>query len=159
MIAHLQGQLPETVDVAELVHFAGHFAFTQIEISGGRLSCLQRMDLIARIRAACPEETVAVISGDLQRWFSLTRDRALAPVGPRQNGVVDPGLYVLGARAGKGLEFDTVIVDCARIFEPEEETLQRLLYVNCTRARKRLYLRYAGEPPEILQRFYSDFLS
>lgn len=117
------------------------------------------LDLIARIRAACPEETVAVISGDLQRWFSLTRDRALAPVGPRQNGVVDPGLYVLGARAGKGLEFDTVIVDCARIFEPEEETLQRLLYVNCTRARKRLYLRYAGEPPEILQRFYSDFRS
>ncbi len=116
------------------------------------------LDLITRARAACPEETIAIISGDPQRWRQLAREHNLPPVDPRLNGVTDPGLYVIGARAGKGLEFDTVILDCARISDPEEETFRHILYVNCTRACKRLYLRYAGEPPELLQRTYSDFL-
>ena len=59
---------------------------------------------------------------------------------------------------GKGLEFDTVVIDCSKLGRGDEEEEKRLLYVNCTRARKRLYLRYKGRPPEIIRKYYPDFL-
>ncbi len=35
---------------------------------------------------------------------------------------------------------------------------KRLRYVHFTRARRRLYIRYEGEPPELLRECYADFL-
>lgn len=116
------------------------------------------MGLIANIRDAHPEETVAIISGDVRRWWACARERGISVMNPREEGVLTAGLYIIGQLGGKGLEFDDVIVDCAHMAEPDEETLKNILYVNCTRARHRLYLRYAGEPPAILRRFYPDLL-
>lgn len=116
------------------------------------------MGLVANIREAHPEETVAIISGDVRCWRACARERGISSMNPREEGVLAEGLYIIGQLGGKGLEFDDVIVDCAHMAEPDEETLKNILYVNCTRARRRLYLRYTGEPPVILHRFYPDFL-
>ena len=116
------------------------------------------MGLIESISQACPEETTAVISGNTQPWFKRARERGIEIGNPRDGGVLDRGLYIIGHLGGKGLEFDNVIVDCASLHEAEEAMLKNILYVNCTRARKRLYVRYVGEPPDLLRRFYPDFL-
>lgn len=116
-------------------------------------------DLIGRIRDAHPQETIALISGNVRAWNRPLRERGISALNAREDGVGDPGLYLIGELAAKGLEFDTVIVDCAWLHETDEATLKSILYVNCTRARHRLYVRYAGEPPALLQRYYADFLT
>lgn len=113
--------------------------------------------LVRRARAECPGESIAVI-GNLAVWDERLGCAGLDVVDPDECGSSKPGLYVLGEKKGKGLEFDTVIIDCAFLGRGDEEEEKRVLYVNCTRARKRLYLRYEGEPPEIIKKYYPDFL-
>lgn len=114
--------------------------------------------LVRRARAECPGESIAVI-GNLAVWDERLGCVGLDVVDPDECGSSKPGLYLLGEKKGKGLEFDTVIIDCAFLGRGDEEEEKRVLYVNCTRARKRLYLRYEGEPPEIIKKYYPDFLS
>lgn len=114
-------------------------------------------DLVKKARTECPEESVAVI-GNMRLWDKRLREAKLDFVDPEEYGSSQPGLYVLGEKKGKGLEFDTVIIDCAFLGRGDEDEEKRVLYVNCTRARKRLYLRYEGQPPEIIKKYYPDFL-
>lgn len=125
----------------------------------GKWSESQVLGLVRSIQSAHPEETAAIISADSFTWMSRARAERLLPMNPRDAGVLDPGLYIIGEMGGKGLEFDNVIVDVADSREADEATLRNILYVNCTRARKRLYLRYTGEPPALLTTHYPDFLS
>lgn len=116
------------------------------------------MRLVGGIQSAYPMESTVVISANPKYWFGLARAHGISATNPKSGGVLDPGLYIIGEMGGKGLEFDNVIVDCSQFNETDESTLKNMLYVNCTRARKRLYLRYAGEPHEIIRRYYADFL-
>lgn len=141
----LLGGPAEKPDAADMV-FVGEWSHEAV------------VGLIANIREAHPEETIAIISGDVRRWRACAREKGLTVMDPREEGVLAPGLYIIGQLGGKGLEFDDVIADCAQMAEPDEGTLKNILYVNCTRARRRLYLRYDGEPPALLRRFYPDCL-
>ncbi len=113
--------------------------------------------VIGRLRSEASDESVAVI-GNAQHWERLARAAKFDPRDPRDVTIFDPRLYVLGMKAGKGLEFDNVIIDYTRPAEEDEDAEMRLLYTNCTRARKRLYIRYRGEPPDLLKKVYPDFI-
>lgn len=115
------------------------------------------MALVQHARTEFPQESVAII-GNREFWDEKARGARLAVLKPDQAGSSRSGIYVLGERKGKGLEFDTVIFDCAALGRDDEEEEKRLLYVNCTRARKRLYLCYEGEVPAIIRKYYPDFL-
>lgn len=109
------------------------------------------------LRNVVPAENVAII-GNSPYWTERTRTEGLAPIDPRRGNILDPGLYILGVKGGKGLEFDNVIIDYRHATEEDEDAEARLLYVNCTRARKRLYIRYNGRPPELLSKLYPEFI-
>ncbi|MEC4176674.1 AAA family ATPase [Adlercreutzia sp. R7] len=109
------------------------------------------------LRNVAPAENVAII-GNSSYWTERTRTEGLAPIDPRRGNILDPGLYILGVKGGKGLEFDNVIIDYQHATEEDEDAEARLLYVNCTRARKRLYIRYDGRPPELLSKLYPEFV-
>ena len=113
--------------------------------------------VVERLREVAPSESVALISAS-QHWTERTRIAGLHPVNPRYGNILEPGFYLLGTKGGKGLEFDNVIIDYVQAIEEDEEAEARLLYVNCTRARKRLYIRYEGKPPALLDKVYPDFL-
>lgn len=115
------------------------------------------MALVQRARAKRPHESVAII-GNRRPWTKEAKTAVLGVLDPEEVGSSRPGLCLLGKKEGKGLEFDTVIIDCANLGRGDEEEERRLLYVNCTRARKRLYLRYEGRVPEIIRKYYPDFL-
>lgn len=113
--------------------------------------------LIKSIAAHTPNETTAII-GNVRYWQNLSTQYNLNLVEPAPGKVIEPGFYIIGDYACKGLEFDNVIVDYTRMLGDDIESEKRLRYVHFTRARKRLYVRYAGEPPELLQEYYADFL-
>ncbi|MCI9130225.1 MAG: ATP-binding domain-containing protein [Eggerthellaceae bacterium] len=124
----------------------------------GRWDEASVMGLVDNLLRSFPNESVALIGSDLRPWYGATKMQGVHATSPKANGAADPGFYMIGDRAGKGLEFDTVIIDLAGMREEEEQTLRNILYVNCTRARHRLYVRFTDEPPELLTRTYPDFL-
>ena len=63
---------------------------------------------------------------------------------------VNPGLYLIGDRMCKELEFDNVVFDYAWVSSEDEEEEKRLRYVHFTWARKRLYICYQGAPSNLL---------
>lgn len=115
------------------------------------------VDLLKRLTDLKKDETTVLI-GNKERWKCVLDEEKVAIVDDDSKGITRPGLYLLGNLAGKGLEFDNVIVDYSREISEDEEEEKRLRYVHFTRARKRLYIRYKGTPPRLLSKYYADFL-
>lgn len=115
------------------------------------------IELLRRLVDPALGETAALITSDFGRWANILQS-ARVPYKGDFSSITTPGLYILGALAGKGLEFDNVVVDYVRELSEDEEEEKRLRYVHFTRARKRLYIRYLGAPPRLLTKYYSDFL-
>lgn len=70
-----------------------------------------------------------------------------------------PGVYCFTELKPKGLEFDNVIVDYEREVDVRDEQREkRICYMQFTRARKTLLVRYEGEAPNLLKRYYPDFV-
>ena len=116
------------------------------------------VDLLRRLSRGATGETTALISGR-QNWARILRDAGLGYSSKKAGNISGPGLYLIGDYQGKGLEFDNVVVDYTRVSSEDEEEEQRLRYVHFTRARKRLYIRYQGEPPKLLREFYPDYIT
>ena len=114
--------------------------------------------LLRRLADPDRRETTALITGRREDWRRKLRSGGIQPVEAMPGSILSPGIYVLGDYMGKGLEFDNVVVDYAREASDDAESERRLRYVHFTRARRRLYVRYQGQPPELLTRYYSDFL-
>ena len=98
-----------------------------------------------------------LISGR-RSWYGRLKDAGVSFKGSGTEDYFEPGLYVISEWMGKGLEFDNVVVDYTKRVSEDEEEEKRLRYVHFTRARKRLYIRYRDTPPELLVKYYSDFL-
>lgn len=115
-------------------------------------------------------ETIAVVTTDISKWESLLRRAGIATETSKdqsataetirmRDGGVRPGVYCLAQLKTKGLEFDNVIVDYSREVDRwDERRERRIRYMQFTRARKTLFVRYEGEPPRLLQEYYPDFL-
>lgn len=102
-------------------------------------------------------ETTVVI-GRKKHWQESMRNHGIDCRDITSGDVSKQGAYAIGYKAGKGLEFDNVIIDYYKAFDSDEEIEARLLYVACTRARKRLYIIHQGNPPTLLRKLYNDFL-
>lgn len=100
--------------------------------------------LIDNLSSQYPNETNAII-GAKKSLHQILRGR-------------EGSVEFVGAMASKGLEYDNVVVDYAGFVSDDVEQEKNLRYVHFTRARKRLYIRYQGEPPLLLKEFYGDFL-
>lgn len=116
------------------------------------------IDLLKRLSDPARKETTALI-GNKRHW-KYVLEKSCIDVTDGANGLIhNPGLYLLGPRDVKGLEFDNVVVDYFEYSQKSnEEEERKLRYVHFTRARKRLYVRYQGEPPALLKDYYPDFL-
>lgn len=114
--------------------------------------------LLRNIAQRAQGQTTALI-GNVGHWMGVAA-RAQFPLRcPEEPGdVLTPGFYAIGELIGKGLEFDNVIVDYRGMLADDLAGEKRLRYVHFTRARQRLYIRYEGEPPELLRECYADFL-
>lgn len=119
------------------------------------------------ISKAKPGETTLLLlnvsSSDLgQEAEKLSKEFGI-PVKTGDTGILEPGLYVLTNYTMKGLEFDNVIVaDATKVNQKgntqdykREKTIR---YCQFSRARKRLFIYYDGEPPRLLKEFYSVYL-
>ena len=116
------------------------------------------LQLLRRLADPSRSFTTALITDNYVEWEQALK-RAGIPFASRAAGDISkPGLYILGTLMGKGLEFDNVVVDYNKQLGEDMEEEKRLRYVHFTRARRRLYIRYQGEPPELLTEYYSDFL-
>ena len=113
--------------------------------------------LLKKLSEPHRNETTALISGR-RTWYRLLKDAGVNFMGSGTEDYFAPGLYVISEWMGKGLEFDNVVVDYAKRVSEDEEEEKRLRYVHFTRARRRLYIRYKDAPPELLVKYYSDFL-
>ena len=102
-------------------------------------------------------QTTALISNKRGDWENKLQTSGIPVVKAGPGDIMGPGLYLIGAMVGKGLEFDNVVVDYTRPFSEDEEEEKRLRYVHFTRARRRLYIRYKGTPPKLLTQYYGDF--
>ena len=100
------------------------------------------------------DSQISAIVADLRRAYP---GDSIAYIGYNRGGRIDPAICV-SAWQPKGLEYDIVIVDCGSAVEDDIEAEKRLRYVHFTRARKRLYVVYGKNPPELLTTYYSDFL-
>ena len=105
-------------------------------------------------------QTTALISWRARDWRNDLVHAGVRVVrsNPSDPGFDKPGVYVIGEKDGKGLEFDNVVVDYSHGVGGDEAEERRIRYVHFTRARKRLYIRYQGTPPELLTKYYPDFL-
>lgn len=103
-------------------------------------------------------QTTALITGKKWLWDSKLRAAGVPVLQAADGEIRHPGLYLIPNLAGKGLEFDNVVVDYDREDSEDGEAEKRLRYVHFTRARKRLYVRYQGTPPRLLSKYYADFL-
>lgn len=80
--------------------------------------------------------------------------------GRMDNGAIQPGVYCFTQLRAKGLEFDNVIVDYTSELDAQDYGREkRIRYMQFTRARKTLLVRYEGEPPKLLKEYYSDYLA
>ena len=110
----------------------------------------------------CDNQTIALISNKTSFWNNKLKTRK--SLGCKlyvdaSDGINEPGLYLIGPRTAKGLEFDTVIIDYDDAASDDYETEKRIRYVNFTRARKELVVLYnPKEPPRLLKECYSDYL-
>lgn len=104
------------------------------------------------------EREKTAIIGNSTLWKTVLGTTGIPYRNPR-DGIAEPGLYLVGERTGKGLEFDNVIVDYEKPFYPDDvESEKRLRYMHFTRTIKKLCIRYAGMPPALLQKYYPDFI-
>ena len=115
------------------------------------------VELLKKLSDPDRNETTALISGR-RTWYRRLIDAGVNYKGSQTEDYFKPGLYVITEWMGKGLEFDNVVVDYTGKVSEDEEEEKRLRYVHFTRARKRLYIRYKDTPPELLVKYYSDFL-
>lgn len=118
---------------------------------------LRMVELLRRLSALNDRETTVLISR--RSWERDLRSAGVAITKAEPGNISRPGLYLIGDLSGKGLEFDNVVVDYVRDHSEDEEEEKRIRYVHFTRARKRLYIRYHGTPPKLLQKYYPDFLN
>lgn len=116
------------------------------------------LQLLRRLADPSRPLTTALITDDRGKWEEILQAAHISYKRNKPGDIVMPGLYILGARMGKGLEFDNVVVDYTRQLGEDAEEEKRLRYVHFTRARRRLYIRYQGTPPQLLSEYYSDFL-
>ena len=130
-------------------------ARTCVHIKNGRDDKV--VELLKELAKLKKDQTTALI-GNTERWKRVLDEEKVAIVDDDSKENTRPWLYLLGNFAGKGLEFDNVIVDYLREISEDEEEEKRLRYVHFTRARKRLYIRYKGTPPKLLSKYYADFL-
>ncbi len=115
-------------------------------------------------------ETTAVVTTEIGAWESLLRRAGIATETSKdynaspdtirmRDGAVRPGVYCFAQLKTKGLEFDNVIIDYAREVDSQDERRERRIrYMQFTRARKTLCVRYEGEPPKLLQAYYPDYV-
>lgn len=115
------------------------------------------LGLLKDIAERAKGQTTALI-GNVDHWTKVASAAQFPLICPEAGQVLAPGFYAIGELAGKGLEFDNVIVDYNRMIADDPAGEKRLRYVHFTRARRRLYIRYEGEPPELLRECYADFL-
>lgn len=101
--------------------------------------------------------SIALI-GNPAKWEPLLMQRNIPYHASWEMNFTDAGLHLLGVRAGKGLEFDCVVVDYTNPLEEDEAAERNLRYVHFTRARYRLYIRYETTAPALLKKYYPDFL-
>lgn len=117
------------------------------------------------------DETTAIVTSEIGAWVKLLRGARIALAtenGPRasnenirmENGAIQPGVYCFTQLRAKGLEFDNVIVDYTSELDSQDYGREkRIRYMQFTRARKTLLVRYEGEPPKLLKEYYSDYLA
>lgn len=115
------------------------------------------LNLLAELHHDNPNGTIALI-GNTSKWKSRLKQRLDIPDSSNSSPMY-PGVHLLGERQGKGLEFDTVLVDCSRPFSSDDEEEKRIRYVHFTRARDLLYVFYSGKAPELLSRIYPELIS
>lgn len=119
-------------------------------------------DIVSLVKAVLAktgsEQTTAII-GNEKKWRQLVGRRGIGAQSASEGTILNPGLYLVPQFKSKGLEFDNVIVDYDRTLGEDEEAENRLRYVHFSRARKRLYIRYEGDAPQLLQKYYPDFLN
>lgn len=137
-----------------------------------RVRCASKESTVAYIRelAGRQGETTVVVTTDIGEWESLLRragittetfkDQSVSSETIRmRDGGIRPGVYCFAQLKAKGLEFDNVIVDYTReVDQRDERRERRIRYMQFTRARKSLLVRYEGEPPRLLQAYYPDYL-
>lgn len=115
------------------------------------------LQLLADLHQNNPNGTIALI-GNTSKWRKRIKERLDIPDSSNSSPMY-PGVQLLGERQGKGLEFDTVFVDCSRPFSSDEEEEKRIRYVHFTRARNQLHVFYSGKTPELLSRIYPELIS
>ena len=116
------------------------------------------VELLRRLSDPTRKQTTALITANRKGWQYKLSAAGLSITDSKPGEIIKPGLYLLGAFMGKGLEFDNVVVDYASEIRDDEEEEKRLRYVHFTRARKRLYIRYLNMTPKLLTKYYTDFL-
>ena len=104
----------------------------------GRMSEAEIGEIVANLKREHPNDSIAYIG--YSRGRKIDASVCVSPWQP------------------KGLEYDTVIVDCSASLDEDFEAETRLRYVHFTRARKRLYVTYRKSPSELLTTYYPDFL-
>ena len=114
------------------------------------------VELLRKLSASGRSETIVRISGR-RSWYGLLWDAGVIYWDARSERYCEPGLYLITEWMGEGLEFDNVVVDYVDSVSEDEEEEKRLCYVHFTRARKRLYIRYRGTPPQFLSQYYAVF--
>ena len=115
-------------------------------------------------------ETTVIVTADVGAWESLLRDAGVFTETSKdysasgetirmRSGGVRPGVYCFTQFKAKGLEFDNVIVDYSDEGDMRDERRERRIrYMQFTRARKTLLVRYEGEAPRLLKKYYPDYL-
>lgn len=130
-------------------------------------------DTVARIKvlAGQRDETTAVVTSNVRTWERLlysagietetSKDAGMGAETIRMcDGRVRPGVYCIAQLKTKGLEFDNVIIDYAHEVDKQDvQREKRIRYMQFTRARKTLLVRYEDEPPRLLQEYYPDYLA
>jgi superfamily I DNA/RNA helicase len=119
-------------------------------------------DTIALARAENPNGTIAILHPNRRAAYAIARVFDGRILDPQKPDMVTPGVVVGTIHSTKGLEFDTVIVKdvnqgvlpSGQRDDGEDNVLggemaRRVLYVACTRAKRRLVI-VAGSSPSVL---------
>lgn len=166
---------------AEIQHFAERLQESESvrsNVSSGEQSVVQvrresKKSTVAYVKelASHRDETTAMVTTDLEIWENLLRAEGVDTETSKdlnatdetirmKDGGVRPGVYCFGQLKTKGLEFDNVIIDYSSELDQQDERRERRIrYMQFTRARKTLLVRFDDEPPKLLQEYYSDYLA